>query len=106
MRLRFFSKPLALKYAYGASPKTVQMLSERYHRKSSRLDFLWYLSDNIWTVLGLAPYAYFRARSDEKNRRRMFWGMTRYYTYFGAVFVYDWRIGAMFVLVPLLCMNF
>ena len=74
--------------------------------RTSRLDFLWYLSDNIWTVLGLAPYAYFRARSDEKNRRRMFWGMARYYTYFGAVFVYDWRIGAMFVLVPLLCMNF
>jgi len=74
--------------------------------RTSRLDFLWYLSDNIWTVLGLAPYAYFRARSDEKNRRRMFWGMARYYAYFGAVFVYDWRIGAMFVLVPLLCMNF
>src|SRR5258708_5211607 len=26
--------------------------------RTSRLDFLWYLSDNIWTVLGLAPYAY------------------------------------------------
>ena len=74
--------------------------------RTSRLDFLWYLSDNIWTVLGLAPYAYFKARSDEKNRRRMFWGMARYYAYFGAVFVYDWRIGTMFVLVPLLCMNF
>src|SRR6266481_7425726 len=23
--------------------------------RTSRLDFLWYLSDNIWTVLGLAP---------------------------------------------------
>src|SRR5437667_11434840 len=32
--------------------------------------------------------------------------MARYYAYFGAVFVYDWRIGTMFVLVPLLCMNF
>jgi fatty acid desaturase len=73
--------------------------------RTSRLDFLWYLSDNIWTVLGLAPYAYFRARGDEKNRRRMFWGMARYYAYFGAVFIYDWRIGTMFVLVPLLCMN-
>src|SRR5713226_5727800 len=51
--------------------------------RTSRLDFLWYLSDNIWTVLGLAPYAYF-----------------------GAVFIYDWRIGTIFVLVPLLCMNF
>jgi fatty acid desaturase len=74
--------------------------------RTSRLDFLWYLSDNIWTVLGLAPYAYFRARGDEKNRRRMLWGMASYYAYFGAVFIYDWRIGTMFVLIPLLCMNF
>ncbi len=74
--------------------------------RTSRLDFLWYLSDNIWTVLGLAPYAYFKARGDEKNRRRMLWGMARYYAYFAAVFIYDWRIGTMFVLVPLLCMNF
>ncbi|PYU50533.1 MAG: hypothetical protein DMG48_12905 [Acidobacteria bacterium] len=74
--------------------------------RTSRLDFLWYLSDNSWTVLGLAPYAYFRARGDEKSRRRMLWGMARYYAYFGAVFIYDWRIGTMFVLVPLLCMNF
>jgi fatty acid desaturase len=74
--------------------------------RTSRLDFLWYLSDNIWTVLGLAPYAYFKARGEEKNRRRMFWGMARYYAYFAAVFIYDWRIGTTFVLVPLLCMNF
>ena len=74
--------------------------------RTSRLDFLWYLSDNSWTVLGLAPYAYFKARGDEKNRRRMLWGMARYYAYFGAVFIYDWRIGTVFVLVPLLCMNF
>jgi fatty acid desaturase len=74
--------------------------------RTSRIDFLWYLSDNIWTVLGLAPYAYFKARGDEKNRRRMLWGMARYYAYFGAVFIYDWRIGTVFVLVPLLCMNF
>jgi fatty acid desaturase len=74
--------------------------------RTSRLDFLWYLSDNIWTVLGLAPYAYFKARGDEKYRRRMLWGMTRYYAYFGAVFIYDWRIGTLFVLVPILCMNF
>jgi len=74
--------------------------------RTSRLDFLWYLSDNIWTVLGLAPYAYFKARGDEKNRRRMLWGLARYYAYFGAVFIYDWRIGILFVLVPLLCMNF
>jgi fatty acid desaturase len=74
--------------------------------RTSRLDFLWYLSDNIWTVLGLAPYAYFKARGDEKNRRRMLWGMARYYAYFGTVFIYDWRIGTLFVLVPILCMNF
>ena len=74
--------------------------------RTSRLDFLWYLSDNIWTVLGLAPYAYFKARGDEKNRRRMLWGMARYYAYVAAVFLYDWRIGILYVLVPLLCMNF
>lgn len=74
--------------------------------RTSRLDFLWYLSDNIWTVLGIAPYAYFKARGDEKHRRRMLGGMARYYAYFAAVFIYDWRIGMLFVLVPLLCMNF
>ncbi|HET6931979.1 MAG TPA: hypothetical protein VFI45_16755, partial [Candidatus Acidoferrum sp.] len=36
--------------------------------RTSRIDFLWYLSDNMWTVLGIAPYAYFKARGDEKNR--------------------------------------
>jgi hypothetical protein len=36
--------------------------------RTSRLDFLWYVSDNIWTVLGVAPYVYFRAKGDEKNR--------------------------------------
>jgi fatty acid desaturase len=74
--------------------------------RTSRLDFLWYLSDNIWTVLGIAPYAYFKARGDEKNRKRMLWGMARYYAYFAAIFIYDWRIGVLFVLLPLLCMNF
>jgi fatty acid desaturase len=74
--------------------------------RTSRLDFLWYLSDNIWTVLGIAPYAYFKARGDEKNRRRMLWGMARYSAYFAAVFIYDWRIGILYVLVPLLSMNF
>jgi fatty acid desaturase len=74
--------------------------------RTSRLDFLWYLSDNIWTVLGIAPYLYFKAKGDEKNRKRMLSGMARYYAYFAAVFLYDWRIGTLFVLVPLLCMNF
>ena len=35
----------------------------------------------------------------------MLWGMARYFIYFGAVFIYDWRIGILFVLVPLLTMN-
>ena len=78
----------------------------RGYDRTSRLDFLWYVSNNIWTVLGVAPYAYFTASGDEGNRRRLFWGVARYCAYFGAVFVYDWRIGTMFVLVPLLCMNF
>jgi len=78
----------------------------RGYDRTSRLDFLWYLSNNIWTVLGIAPYAYFKARGDEENRRRLLWGIARYYAYFGAVAIYDWKIGTMFVLVPLLCMNF
>jgi fatty acid desaturase len=111
-----------LGYLYGDLPELGRTVHVRLHHKenggpddnvsssgydrTSPLDFLWYLSDNIWTALGLAPYAYFKARGDEKNRRRMLWGMTRYYVYFGAVFIYDWRIGTVFVLVPLLCMNF
>jgi len=74
--------------------------------RTSRLDFFWYLSDNMWTVLGLAPYFYFRAHGDEKNRKRMLWGILSYYAYFAAVFAYSWRIGIFFVLVPILCMNF
>ena len=86
----------------GPEDTRTNMLYDR----TSRLDFLWYVSDNIWTVLGLAPYFYFKTRGDEKNQRRMLWGMVRYYAYFAAVFIYDWRIGIIFVLVPLLCMNF
>jgi fatty acid desaturase len=111
-----------LGYLYGDLPELGRTVHVRLHHKenggpddtvsssgydrTSPLDFLWYLSDNIWTALGLAPYAYFKARGDEKERRRMLWGMTRYYVYFGAVFIYDWRIGIVFALVPLLCMNF
>src|SRR6202050_3997497 len=87
----------------GGADDTVT--SSRYDR-TSPLDFLWYLSDNIWTALGLAPYAYFKSKGDEKNRRRILWGMARYYFFFAAVFIYDWRIGIVYVLVPLLCMNF
>ena len=32
--------------------------------------------------------------------------MARYYFFFAAVFIYDWRIGIVYVLGPLLCMNF
>jgi fatty acid desaturase len=110
-----------LGYLYGDLPELGRTVHVRLHHRENGgfddnasslrydrtrpLDFLWYLSDNIWTALGIAPYAYFKARGDEKNRKRMLWGMTRYYIYFGAVFIYDWRIGILFVLVPLLTMN-
>jgi fatty acid desaturase len=110
-----------LGYLYGDLPELGRTVHVRLHHKenggfddnasslrydrTSPLDFLWYLSDNIFTALGFAPYAYFKARGDEKNRKRMLWGMTRYGIYFGAVFIYDWRIGVLFVLVPLLAMN-
>jgi fatty acid desaturase len=111
-----------LGYFYGDLPELGRTVHVRLHHKenggpddnaatsgydrTSRLHFLWYLSDNIWTTLGLAPYAYFQARGDIKNQRRVLWGMTRYIVYFGAVFLYDWRIGILYVLVPLLSMNF
>jgi len=111
-----------LGYLYGNVPELDRTVHVRLHHRenggfddtaesrgydrTSRLDFLRYLSNNIWTVLGIAPYAYFKARGDEENRRRLLWGMARYYAYFGAVTIYDWRIGIMFVLVPLLCQNF
>jgi fatty acid desaturase len=111
-----------LGYLYGDLPELGRTVHVRLHHKenggpddtvatsgydrTSRLHFLWYLSDNIWTTLGLVPYAYFKAAGDAKNQRRMLWGMARYGVYFGAVFVYDWRIGILYVLVPLLSMNF
>jgi len=111
-----------LGYLYGNVPELDRTVHVRLHHReqggpgdiasstgydrTSRLDFLRYLSDNIWTVLGLAPFAYFKARGDEKNRGRMLWGMTRYYLYFACIFLYDWQIGIVFVLVPLLCINF
>jgi fatty acid desaturase len=111
-----------LGYFYGDLPELGRTVHVRLHHKENGgpddnaassgydrtrpLHFFWYLSDNIWTALGFAPYAYFHARGDEKNRNRMFWGIARYFIYFGAVFIYDWRIGIVFVLVPLLSMNF
>src|SRR6266403_499343 len=110
-----------LGYLYGDLPELGRTVHVRLHHKENGgfddnasslrydrtrpLDFLWYLADNTWTALGFAPCAYFKARGDEKNRKRMLWGMTRYYIYFGAVFTYDWRIGILFVLVPLLTLN-
>jgi fatty acid desaturase len=111
-----------LGYFYGDLPELGRTVHVRLHHKENGgpddnastdgydrtrpLHFFWYLSNNIWTALGFAPYAYFKARGDEKNRSRMFWGITRYFIYFGAVFLYDWRIGIAYVLVPLLSMNF
>jgi fatty acid desaturase len=111
-----------LGYLYGDVPELGRTVHVRLHHKenggpddtvatscydrTSPWDFFRFLSDNISTALGLAAYSYFRTRGDEKNRRRLLWGMTRYYVYFAAVFIYDWRIGIVFVLVPLLCMNF
>jgi fatty acid desaturase len=111
-----------LGYLYGNIPELDRTVHVRLHHKensgpddttysrvydrTSRLDFLWYLSNNSWTVLGVAPYAYFKARGDEKNRKQMLGGMVRYYAYFVSVFIYDWKIGVVYVLVPLLSMNF
>jgi fatty acid desaturase len=111
-----------LGYLYGNVPELDRTVHVRLHHKensgpddtaaalgydrTSRLDFLWYLSDNIWTALGLAPYAYFKSRGDEENRKRMLWGMARYFVFFAAVFIYNWQIGILYVLGPLLCMNF
>lgn len=111
-----------LGYFYGDLPELGRTVHVRLHHKenggpddtvatigydrTNRLHFLWYLSDNIWTTLGVVPYFYFRARGDVKNQKRMFWGMARYLAYFAAVFVFDWRIGIVYVLIPLLSMNF
>lgn len=111
-----------LGFFYGNIPELGRTAHVRLHHKensgpedtrntigydrTSRLDFLWYLSDNMWTVLGLAPYAYFRAHGDDKNRRRMLLGMALFYAYFAALFLYNWRIGLLYVLIPMLTMNF
>jgi hypothetical protein len=111
-----------LGFFYGNIPELGRTAHVRLHHKensgpddtrntigydrTSRLDFLWYLADNMWTVLGLAPFAYFWARGDAKNWQRMLRGMALYYAYFAALFIYDWRIGLLYALVPMLCMNF
>jgi fatty acid desaturase len=111
-----------LGYLYGDLPELGRTVHVRLHHRenggpddtvatsgydrTSRLHFLCYLADNIWTTLGLVPLAYFRARNDATNQKRMLWGMTRYFAYFAAIFIYDWRIGILYVLIPLLSMNF
>ena len=111
-----------LGYLYGNVPELDRTVHVRLHHRensgpedtqgssvydrTSRLDFLWYLSDNIWTALGITPYFYFRARGDDENRKRMLWGMARYVVFFAAVLIYNWRIGIVYVVGPLLCMNF
>jgi fatty acid desaturase len=111
-----------LGYLYGNIPELDRTVHVRLHHRenggpedtrfpgdydrTSRLDFLRYLSENTWTVLGTDPYAYFKGKGDEPNRKRMLWGMARYYAFFGAIFLYSWQIGILYVLVPLLVMNF
>jgi fatty acid desaturase len=111
-----------LGFLYGNVPELDRTVHVRLHHKensgpddttstigydrTSKLDFLWYLSDNIWTVVGLTPYLYFKARGEDENRRRMLWGIALYAIFFAAVFIYDRRIGLVYVLVPLLVMNF
>ncbi|MFY9801966.1 MAG: fatty acid desaturase [Candidatus Acidiferrales bacterium] len=111
-----------LGYLYGNVPELDRTVHVRLHHRenggpedtvtstcydrTNPLHFLWYLADNIWTALGFAPYAYFKSKGDDKNARRMLWGMARYYVFFAAVFLYNWRIGIWFALVPLLVMNF
>src|SRR5579863_4815251 len=93
-----------LGFLYGNVPELDRTVHVRLHHKensgpddttstigydrTNRLHFLWYLSDNFWTVLGLAPYAYFTAKGEGENRRRMLWGITLYAAYFAAVFIY------------------
>jgi hypothetical protein len=68
-----------LGYLYGDLPELGRTVHVRLHHKenggledrvassgddrTSRLHFLWYLSDNIWTTLGIVPFGYFRVRA-------------------------------------------
>src|SRR5271155_4640924 len=89
-----------LGFLYGNVPELDRTVHVRLHHKensgpddttstigydrTNRLHFFSYLADNFWTVLGLALYA----------------------IYFAAVFIYNWRLGIAYVLVPLMAMNF
>ena len=68
-----------LGYLFGNVPELDRTVHVRLHHRENGgpadtvtstgydrtrpLDFLWYLSDNIWTALGFAPYAYFNSRA-------------------------------------------
>jgi len=111
-----------LGYLYGNIPELDRTVHVRLHHRenggpedtrfpgdydrTSRLDFVRYLAENTWTVLGIEPCAYFKWRGDEQNRQRLLWGMTRYYAFLAAIFLYNWRIGILYVLVPLLSIDF
>jgi fatty acid desaturase len=110
-----------LGYLYGNIPELDRIAHVRLHHKenggiddtqesrcynrTSLVDFAQYLSANIGTVLGLTPYFYFRAEGDDKNRKSLLWGMVRYYAFFTALFLYSWKLGIAYALVPILCMN-
>jgi fatty acid desaturase len=110
-----------LGYLYGNVPELDRTVHVRLHHKenggpddtaesrsydrTSSLDFLRYLSNNIGTVVGITPYAYFKVKGEERNRKALLFGMARYYAYFAALFIYNWRIGIAYALIPLLCMN-
>jgi len=111
-----------LGYLYGNVPELDRTFHVRLHHKenngrddtansidydrTSRLDFLLYLSRHFWTTIGYSPYAYFKARAQAKNQRKMALGIASYSIFFGAIFIYNFWIGILFILVPLLCMNF
>lgn len=121
---KFFGRYIEffLGYLYGNVPELDRTFHVRLHHRenngpldtahssaydrTSRVDFHKYLATHLWTTIGLAPYRYFSAKGQEPNRLRMKWGVARYLAFFGAVFLYDWRIGILFVLIPFLCMNY
>jgi fatty acid desaturase len=80
--------------------------SRRYDRTSRWDFFTGYLAANLWSALGISAWRYFEAKGQEKNQRRMLQGMARHGFFVSVVFLYNWQIGVLFVLVPFLVMNF
>src|SRR6202041_3910961 len=94
-----------LGYLYGDLPELGRTVHVRLHHKENGgfddnasslrydrtrpLDFLWYFSDKTSTALGFAPYAYLKAKGDEKNQRRILWALLRYYAFLTAMFIYE-----------------